>query len=165
MAARGLRVVDTRRTTPLLRALERDAVVTGGAHNHRFALYDGVLIKDNHIAAAGGVWAAISRARRSVHHLVRVQVEVSTLEQLFEALDAGVDAVLLDNMDDDQLAEAIAVIRGSESAQHVVIEASGNMTAERLGRISELDLDVVSMGGLIHQARWVDLSMSVEAVD
>lgn len=160
--AGGLKVVDTRKTTPLHRALERGAVVVGGGHNHRFALYDGVLIKDNHIKAAGGITAAVHRARRKVHHLLRVQCEVTTLAELNEALDAGVDAVLLDNMDDATMAEAIRIVRADADSQAVQIEASGNMTAERLVRVRDLGLDLVSVGGLIHQARWADLSMNID---
>lgn len=160
--AGGLKVVDTRKTTPLHRALERAAVCVGGGHNHRFALYDGVLIKDNHIKAAGGITAAVIRARRRVHHLLRVEVEVTTLAELNEALDAGADAVLLDNMDEATMAEAVRIVRADATTQAVLIEASGNITAERLVRIRELGLDLVSVGGLIHQARWADLSMNID---
>jgi nicotinate-nucleotide pyrophosphorylase (carboxylating) len=155
--AGALRVVDTRKTTPLLRALEKAAVVHGGGHNHRFALYDAVLIKDNHITAAGGVRAAISATRQAASGL-DIQVEVETLDQLREAIDAGADAVLLDNMNNDQLAAAIAVAGG-----RVMVEASGNMNAERIASLQHHGLDRVSMGGLIHQARWVDLSMTLQA--
>src|SRR5690606_21903021 len=100
-----------RKTTPLWRDLEKAAVRHGGGHNHRFGLFDGVLIKDNHIAACGGVAAAVERVRAEVHHLVRVEVEVERLDQLAEALGAGADGVLLDNMDDAAIAEAIAAVR------------------------------------------------------
>lgn len=155
-AAGGLRVLDTRKTTPLHRALEKHAVRCGGAFNHRFGLYDGVLIKDNHIVAAGGVRTAIGRARAHAHHLLRVECEVETLGQLHEALDAGADAILLDNMDDATLAEAVRITAG-----RALLEASGNMTAERIARIRAIGVDCVSMGGLIHQARWADLSMRI----
>ena len=153
------RVVDTRKTTPLWRDLEKAAVRHGGAGNHRFGLFDGVLIKDNHIAACGGVGEAIARARDAVHHLVRIEVEVTHLGQLDEALQAGADAVLLDNMDDATMAAAVRRVR--ETGRSIGIEASGNMTAERMRRIADLGLDLVSMGGLIHQARWADLSLNV----
>lgn len=156
--APGLRVVDTRKTTPLHRALERAAVRTGGAHNHRFALYDGILIKDNHIVAAGGITAAIVAARRAVHHLHKIEVEVEDAAQAAEAVSAGADVLLLDNMSDEAMAVVIAAHRG-----RVLFEASGNITRERLPRLAALGLDLVSMGGLIHQARWVDLSMKIEA--
>ncbi len=163
-AAHGLRVVDTRKTTPLLRALEKDAVRHGGAANHRYALYDGVLIKDNHIVAAGGITPAVRRARAAAHHLLRVEVEVETLGELAEALAAGADVVLLDNMDDATLREAVAMrdAHAVAGGHRVVMEASGNMTAERIARIADIGLDFVSMGGLVHQARWADLSMRID---
>ncbi len=152
-----LKVVDTRKTTPLIRQLERRAVRVGGGGNHRFALYDGILIKDNHIRAAGGVPEAIRRARAHAHHLLRIEIEVETLAELEDALSLGVDAVLLDNMDDATLQEAIRI-----NAGRAILEASGNMDADRIARISSFGLDVVSMGGLIHQATWADLSMKVD---
>ncbi len=155
----GPAVVDTRKTTPLHRALEKYAVRCGGGKNHRFGLFDGVLIKDNHLVAAGGVTTAVQRARAGVHHLVRVQVEVTDLQQLDEALAAGADAVLLDNMDDAGLAAAVARVRAVRP--RVVVEASGNMNPTRIAAIRHLGLDVVSAGGLIHQARWVDLSLDL----
>lgn len=165
-AAPGLRVLDTRKTTPLHRALERRAVVVGGGGNHRFALYDGVLIKENHILAAGGITVAVQRARARAHHLLRIQVEVERLEQIGEALAAGADALLLDNMDDATLAEAVALARhlAREREAPVLLEASGNMRAERLPAVAAAGVDMVSMGGLIHQAPWADLSMRVSAV-
>jgi len=158
-AGGALRVVDTRKTTPLLRALEKYAVRTGGAHNHRYALYDGVLIKDNHVAAVGSLTRAVSRARAAVHHLVRIEVEVATLAQLDEAVKAGADAVLLDNMDDALLRECVAHARALRP--EVILEASGNMTPERIRGLRDAGLDVVSAGGLVHQARWVDLSLDI----
>jgi len=155
----GPRVVDTRKTTPLHRALEKLAVRTGGAANHRFALYDGVLIKDNHITAGGGITAAVHRARAHAHHLVRIEVEVADLDGLREALDAGADAVLLDNMSDEALAEAVRFARARRP--EVLLEASGNMDPTRIAAIRDLGLDFVSAGGLIHQARWVDLSLKI----
>jgi nicotinate-nucleotide pyrophosphorylase (carboxylating) len=153
------RVVDTRKTTPLWRDLEKAAVRHGGGHNHRWGLFDGVLIKDNHIAAVGGVGEAVLRAREAVHHLVRVEVEVSNLTQLREALQAGADGLLLDNMNDAQLVEAVALARSLRP--DAFLEASGNMNAERMKAIAAIGLDVVSMGGLIHQARWADLSLDL----
>ena len=155
--AGALKVVDTRKTTPLLRRLERGAVVTGGGGNHRFALYDGILIKDNHIRAAGGVGEAIRRARAAAHHLLKIEIEVEDLAQLEQALSQGADAILLDNMDDATLAEAVRINEG-----RAVLEASGNMNAERLRSIRDIGLDLVSMGGLIHQATWADLSMKLD---
>lgn len=155
-AAGRVKVVDTRKTTPLHRALEKAAVRHGGGHNHRFGLFDGVLIKDNHIVAAGGLSAAVQRARANAHHLLKVEVEVETLEQLHEALAVGADVVLLDNMDDSTLAEAVRI-----NAGRALLEASGNMDAARITRIRDLGLDFISVGGLIHQARWVDLSLRI----
>ncbi len=163
--AGGLKVVDTRKTTPLHRALERHAVRVGGGANHRFALYDGVLIKDNHLRAAGGVREAVALARANVHHLLRIEVEVCTLDELREALDVRADAILLDNMDDARLAEAVALTRAHPNGVAVLLEASGNMNAERIARLSGLGLDLVSMGGLVHQARWADLSMEIAELD
>jgi len=154
--AGGLKVVDTRKTTPLHRALEKHAVRMGGASNHRFALYDAVLIKENHIRASGSVAEAVSRAQAAVEGRFGVQVEVETLEELEEALKAGADAILLDNMDDATLARAVKA-----NAGRALLEASGGITSERLPMLAGLGLDRVSMGGLIHQARWVDFSMIV----
>jgi nicotinate-nucleotide pyrophosphorylase (carboxylating) len=154
LAGDRMRVVDTRKTTPLMRALERRAVRVGGGHNHRFALYDGILIKENHIRAAGSIAAAVAGARANAHHLTRIEVEVETLEQLHEVLRVGVDVVMLDNMDNETLAEAVHINQG-----RAVLEASGNMTAERLPALDKIGIDIVSIGGLIHQATWADLSM------
>lgn len=154
--AAGLRVVDTRKTIPLMRAPERRAVRLGGGANHRFALYDGVLIKDNHIVAAGGVTAAVRAARAEAHHLLKIEVEVEDADQAREAVAAGADVIMLDNMDDATMAAIIAEHRG-----RALFEASGNMHAERLAGVAAAGVDVVSIGGLIHQARWVDLSLKL----
>ncbi|MFZ5480034.1 MAG: carboxylating nicotinate-nucleotide diphosphorylase [Myxococcota bacterium] len=155
--AAALPVLDTRKTTPLLRALEKAAVRHGGGRNHRMALYDGVMIKDNHIVAAGGIAEAVRRARAHAHPLLKIEVEVESLDELRLALDAGADVVLLDNMDDATLAEAVRVAAGRAK-----LEASGGMTPERVARLAGIGVDWVSMGGLIHRARWVDLSMRIE---
>jgi nicotinate-nucleotide pyrophosphorylase (carboxylating) len=154
-----LKVIDTRKSTPGHRQLEKAAVRAGGAFNHRMGLYDGILIKDNHIAAVGSLATAVARAREHAHHLVRVEVEITDLKQLDEAIAVGVDAFLLDNMDDELLTEAVARIRSVRPTAFV--EASGNMTPERIAGINHLELDAVSCGGLIHQSTWVDLSMTV----
>jgi nicotinate-nucleotide pyrophosphorylase (carboxylating) len=156
----GPRVVDTRKTTPLLRDLEKGAVRAGGGHNHRHALYDGVLVKDNHVAAVGSLTEAVRRARAAAHHLLRVEVEVGTLEQLAEALASGADAILLDNMDDTLLAEAVRRARAAKPG--VILEASGNMTPERIAAIRGFGLDLVSAGGLVHHAPWADLSLKLQ---
>lgn len=155
----GPRIVDTRKTTPLHRHLEKYAVRMGGASNHRSGLYDGVLIKDNHIAAVGSLAEAVRRARQRSHHLVRIQVEARTLAEVDEALGTAADAILLDNMDDETLAEAVR--RARERRPQVVLEASGNMSPQRIASIKDIGLDVVSAGGLVHQARWADLSLKI----
>lgn len=154
-----LRVVDTRKTAPLLREPQRRAVCVGGGANHRFALFDGVLIKDNHIVAAGGIEEAVRRARQAAHHLLRIEVEVESVEDAVRAVDAGADVVMLDNMDDELVGRAIERLRG-----RALFEVSGNITAARLPRLAELGVDVVSIGGLIHQARWADLSLKLTSV-
>lgn len=148
------RVTDTRKTTPGLRALERYAVRCGGGHNHRDDLSSAVLIKDNHIAAAGGVRAAIQRARAHAPHTSRVECEVDTFAQLEEAIDAGADVVLLDNFEDDAVERAIAFTAG-----RAILEASGRITLERIARLGALGVDVISSGALTHSARAVDLGL------
>ncbi len=157
-------VIDTRKTTPGWRALEKHAVKVGGGGNHRMGLFDGVLIKDNHIEAAGGIAAAVARARQHVHHLMKIEVEAGSLAQVQECLEVGADAILLDNMDDALLTASVRTIRAHEQAsgRKVTIEASGNMTLERLPRVAATGVDLVSMGALTHQARSVDLSMKLK---
>ena len=155
----GPAVVDTRKTTPAHRELEKHAVRCGGGRNHRFALYDGVLVKDNHVDAVGSLAEAVRRARAANHHLVRVEVEVRTLAELEQALPTAADALLLDNMDDDTLREAVRRARAARPG--IVLEASGNMSPERIAAIRGFGLDLVSAGGLVHQARWADLSLKV----
>lgn len=150
------RLLDTRKTTPGWRALEKAAVRAGGGGNHRLALGDGVLIKDNHVAACGGVGEAVRRARARASALLRVEAEVTDLAGLEEAIAAGADIVLLDNMDDAALAEAVRLARG-----RVLLEASGNMTLERLPRVAATGVDFVSMGALTHSARAVDVSFEI----
>jgi len=148
------RIVDTRKTTPGLRALERYAVRAGGAHNHREDLSSAVLIKDNHIAAAGGVRVAIERARAYAPHTSRVECEVDRMEQIDEALAAGADVILLDNFDDAALAAAVKRIGG-----RAIVEVSGGVTLERIPRIAAAGVDVISAGALTHSARASDLGL------
>jgi nicotinate-nucleotide pyrophosphorylase (carboxylating) len=155
----GPAVVDTRKTTPLHRDLEKAAVRAGGGRNHRHALFDGVLVKDNHVTAVGSLSEAVRLARAANHHLVRVEVEVGSLDALDEALGTAADAILLDNLDDATLAEAVRRARARKPG--IVLEASGNMDVERIARIRGLGLDLVSVGGLVHQARWADLSLKI----
>jgi nicotinate-nucleotide pyrophosphorylase (carboxylating) len=155
-AVRGekARIVCTRKTTPLLRTVEKYAVRAGGGANHRFGLDDAVLIKDNHVAIAGGVRPAIERARAGVGHLVKIEVEVDTLAQLEEALAAGVDAVLLDNMSLKELREAVAMVAG-----RVVTEASGGVTPETVRAIAATGVDLISVGWLTHSAPALDVGL------
>jgi nicotinate-nucleotide pyrophosphorylase (carboxylating) len=156
VAGTGARITDTRKTTPGLRAIEKYAVRCGGGSNHRFGLDDAVLIKDNHIAVAGGVAVAIRRARAAVGHLVMVEVEVDTLAQLAEALAAGPDAVLLDNMSPATLREAVALIAG-----RCIAEASGGVTLATVRAIAETGVDVVSSGWITHSAPSLDLGLDM----
>lgn len=160
VAAAGpeLRVVDTRKTMPGLRALDRYAVRCGGGHNHRNDLGSGVLIKENHIRAAGSVTAAVTAARAHAPHTVRVECEVETLDQLREGLAAGADSFLLDNMDDATLREAVALV-GPRGQRRISLEVSGNVTLDRLPRLAGIGLDLVSVGALTHSAPSVDLSL------
>ncbi len=149
-----VRLVDTRKTTPGWRVLEKQAVRTGGAFNHRMALYDGVMIKDNHIAVSGGIKPAVETVRKSISHLVKVEVEVSNFEELDEALESGADVIMLDNMSMEDVKRAVGIVGG-----RAMTEVSGNITDENLRTYAESGVDVVSSGALTHQARSVDISM------
>ena len=148
------RIVCTRKTTPGLRAIEKYAVRAGGGSNHRFGLDDAVLIKDNHVAIAGGIRPAIERARAGVGHLVKIEVEVDTLTQLEEALGIGVDAVLLDNMTPHQLGEAVALVAG-----RAITEASGRVTPTTAPAIAASGVDLISIGWLTHSAPILDIGL------
>lgn len=153
----GAHIVCTRKTIPGLRAMQKYAVRAGGGRNHRFGLYDAVLIKDNHIAAAGGVGAAIVAAKRHVGHMVKVETEVTDLDELDEALAAGADIVLLDNMDLVRLAEAVSRCRG-----RAVTEASGGVSLETVREIAATGVDLISVGALTHSAPVLDLGLDFE---
>ena len=148
------RLLDTRKTTPLWRALEKQAVRHGGGTNHRFGLYDGVLVKDNHIAAVGGVREAVRRARQHVTHVLKVEVEVETLQDLEVALEAGADVVLLDNFSLEDLKAAVTLTAG-----RCLLEASGGVTLDRVRAIAETGVDYISCGALTHSARAIDVTM------
>jgi nicotinate-nucleotide pyrophosphorylase (carboxylating) len=150
------RLLDTRKTTPGWRMLEKAAVRAGGGKNHRLALGDGILVKDNHVAACGGVAEAVRRARAHAGALLKIEVEVVDLPGLDAAIVAGADIVLLDNMDDAALAAAV-----KRAAGRVLLEASGNMSLERLPRVSATGVDFVSMGAITHSARAVDISFEL----
>ncbi len=148
------RITDTRKTVPGLRALQKAAVRHGGGHNHRFGLDDAILIKDNHVALAGGVAVALERARAAAGHLVKIELEVDTLAQLREAIALGVDAVLLDNMDLATLREAVRIVEG-----RAVTEASGRVTPETAPGIAETGVDLIAVGWITHSARVLDLGL------
>lgn len=152
-------IVCTRKTTPGLRALEKYAVRAGGGMNHRFALYDAVLIKDNHVAIAGGIAEAIRRAKAGAGHMVKIEVEVDTLAQLREAMQEGVDAVLLDNMMPDQLREAVDIVGG-----RAITEASGRITPATAAVIAASGVDLISVGWLTHSAPTLDIGLDWKAV-
>lgn len=151
------RIVDTRKTTPGLRALERMAVRAGGGHNHREDLSSAVLIKDNHVAAAGGVESAILRCREHAPHTTRIECEVDSLAQLEQALAAKVDIVLLDNFDDAMVEQAVRINQG-----RAILEASGNISIARVAKLAELGVDVISVGALTHSAPSADIGLDWE---
>jgi nicotinate-nucleotide pyrophosphorylase (carboxylating) len=154
-----LRITDTRKTTPGLRSLERYAVRCGGAHNHRDDLGSAILIKDNHIALAGGIEEAIARARRRAPHTSRIEIEVESLEALDRALAAGADIVMLDNFADDAVAEGVRRAKG-----RALVEVSGGVTLERIATLARLGVDVVSVGALTHSAPAADISLELETL-
>src|SRR5712672_4103909 len=158
-AGTGLRICCTRKTTPGLRALEKYAVRCGGGFNHRFGLDDAILIKDNHIAVAGGITAVLRRARAKVGHLVKIEIEVDNLTQLREVLDTGLaDVVLLDNMDIADLSEAVKLAKG-----RVVLEASGGVTQGSIAKIAATGVDYASAGALTHSAPNFDVALDIDA--
>ncbi len=150
-------LVCTRKTTPGLRVLEKYAVRCGGGSNHRFGLDDAVLVKDNHLALAGSIRNAVAAVRERVGHMVKIEVEVDTLEQLREALDERIDAVLLDNMTPEQLTQAVALVSG-----RLLTEASGTITAERIVAVARSGVDLISSGWITHSAPALDFGLDVE---
>ncbi|HID30751.1 MAG TPA: carboxylating nicotinate-nucleotide diphosphorylase [Desulfobacterales bacterium] len=158
VAGSRVRVTDTRKTIPGWRRLEKYAVKVGGAHNHRFGLHDGILIKDNHIAACGGISEAVARIQDDRPHMLRIEVEVSDLNQVKEALDNGVDIIMLDNMDLRDVRRSVKLVNG-----RALVEISGGVTLETLAEIVDAGVDIISVGALTHSARAVDISMRVLA--
>jgi nicotinate-nucleotide pyrophosphorylase (carboxylating) len=156
IAGTRARVIDTRKTTPGLRALEKYAIRMGGGTNHRSGLDDGILIKDNHITAAGGVTAALRAARAGAPHGLRIEIECATIAQVDEALIGGADAILLDNMSIAELADAVRHIRG-----RALVEASGGVTLDTIRAIADTGVDLISVGALTHSAPAVDISMKI----
>ncbi|MEY3011309.1 MAG: hypothetical protein RIT45_44 [Pseudomonadota bacterium] len=155
----GVTILDTRKTLPGFRSLDKYAVRVGGGGNHRSALDAGILLKENHLAAAGGVEPAVRAAKRAASHLLKVEVEIERLDQLQGAIDAGADIVMLDNMSNEQMREAVRF-----GAGRVQFEASGNMTLDRLRGVAETGIDFISIGGLTHTVVAADLSLRIDAV-
>jgi nicotinate-nucleotide pyrophosphorylase (carboxylating) len=155
-------IVDTRKTTPGLRQLEKYAVTVGGGKNHRFGLDDGVLIKDNHIALAGGITEAITSAKKKVGHLHKIEVEISNWAQLREAIEAGADIVLLDNQTPEEAEKLVELSR--QLNPNVLLEASGGMDLDRVRSFAEAGVDLISVGRLTHSAKAVDISFKIQAV-
>ncbi len=149
-----VRIVDTRKTTPGLRGLEKYAVKAGGGHNHRYCLSDGVLIKDNHIKAAGGIKEAINRVRESIPHTIKIEVETETMAQVNEALDAAADIIMLDNMNLDMMKEAVLLIN-----KRALVEASGNVCLDNVYDVAGTGVDIISVGELTHTVKAFDISM------
>jgi len=152
----SVRVVDTRKTTPGLRMLEKYAVLAGGGYNHRYGLYDAVMIKDNHIKVAGGIAQAVAATRQKVSHMVKIEVEVEDLAGVTEALQAKVDVIMLDNMDIHTMEQAIALIGGS-----ALVEASGGINEETIALIAKTGVDIISVGALTHSAQALDISLDI----
>ncbi len=151
-----VQIVDTRKTTPLWRSLEKKAVRDGGGKNHRFGLFDGILIKDNHIAACGGIRAAILKARKASHHLVKIEVEVEDLDQFQEAMAAGADVIMLDNMPPDEVRKAVALSEGK-----VILEASGGINLDNIRKYAAAGVNLISLGTITHSALSVDISLEI----
>lgn len=152
----GVRITDTRKTTPGWRKLEKYAVRMGGARNHRFGLYDGILIKDNHIKACGGITEAVERVRKNQGQFLRVEVEVTDLKEVEEALKSGVDIIMLDNMDMNGIKKSIRVI-----GDRALVEVSGGVSLDSVAELAATGVDIISIGALTHSARAVDISMRV----
>jgi nicotinate-nucleotide pyrophosphorylase (carboxylating) len=159
----GARVIDTRKTTPGMRALEKAAVVAGGGANHRFGLHDMVMIKDNHIAAAGGITAAVEAVRRQNDRGLKVEVETTTLEEVREALSAGADRIMFDNMNWPLMHEAVELVRAADPRPET--EASGGITLETIHAYAETGVDFISIGALTHSAPSLDLSLQLRAAE
>jgi nicotinate-nucleotide pyrophosphorylase (carboxylating) len=150
------KILDTRKTAPGMRLLEKYAVRTGGCRNHRMGLDDGILIKDNHIRCARGIAAAVKKAKERRHHLIKIEVEVTSIKELNEAMEAGADAVLLDNMTDEMIQKAVQAAGGK-----IALEVSGGITLERIKTLSKMGVDYISVGALTHSARAVDISLEI----
>ncbi|MEW9702475.1 carboxylating nicotinate-nucleotide diphosphorylase [Paenibacillus sp. SI8] len=153
------RLVDTRKTTPGHRLLEKYAVRVGGGHNHRFGLYDAVMIKDNHIKGSGGITQAVKAARQQIPHTMKIEVEVENFDQLHEALSAGADIIMLDNMRPEKMKEAVTIIKSK--APHIVVEGSGSVTVQTIKPMAETGIDVISVGRLTYSVSALDISLDL----
>ncbi|MFD0698928.1 carboxylating nicotinate-nucleotide diphosphorylase [Paenibacillus sp. GCM10027628] len=153
------RLVDTRKTTPGHRLLEKYAVRVGGGHNHRFGLYDAVMIKDNHIKGSGGITQAVQAARKQIPHTMKIEVEVENFDQLQEALTAGADIIMLDNMVPEKMKEAVSIIKNK--APHIVVEGSGSVTLQTIKKMAESGVDVISVGRLTYSVAALDISLDL----
>lgn len=153
------RLVDTRKTTPGHRLLEKYAVRVGGGHNHRFGLYDAVMIKDNHIKGSGGITQAVQAARQQIPHTMKIEVEVEDFDQLHEALSAGADIIMLDNMVPVKMKEAVSIIKSK--APHIVVEGSGSVTPQTIKAMAESGVDVISVGRLTYSVAALDISLDL----
>ena len=157
VAGTNASITETRKTLPGLRALEKYAVVCGGGRNHRFNLSDGAMLKDNHIDAYGSLTGAVKALRKKIGHMVKIEVETRTLEELDEALKAGADVIMLDNMDYDTMQEAVRRTNG-----RALLEASGNVTQENIRKVAECGVDIISLGALTHSVKCFDISMRID---
>ena len=158
VAGTNAQITDTRKTLPGLRPLQKYAVTVGGGKNHRYNLSDGAMLKDNHIDAYGGITPAVAALRKKIGHMVKIEVEVRTLEELEEALSAGADIIMLDNMNCEDMTKAVQRVDGK-----VLLEASGNVTAETIRGIAETGVDIISLGALTHSVKCFDISMRISA--
>lgn len=151
-------IADTRKTLPGLRAMQKYAVSVGGGKNHRFNLSDGAMLKDNHIDAYGGITGAVSALREKIGHMIKIEVEVRNICELEEAINAGADVIMLDNMNYEQMTEAVNFTQG-----RVVLEASGNVTLQNIGEIAKTGVDIISLGALTHSVKCFDISMKIQS--
>ncbi len=158
----SVKIVDTRKTTPGLRIFEKYAVRVGGGYNHRFGLFDGLLIKDNHIAASGGLKKAVNLARLNTHHLMKIEAEVKSIKEVKEALSAGVDILMLDNMSIEKMKRAVEIIRSTRPDK--LIEASGNIGIEDVRAVAFTGVDLISIGAITHSAGSADISMRIKSI-
>lgn len=156
VAGTNAKITDTRKTLPGLRPLQKYAVTVGGGRNHRYNLSDGAMLKDNHIDAYGGITPAVEALRQKIGHMVKIEVEVRTLDELQEALETGVEIIMLDNMNCQDMAKAVEITKG-----RALLEASGNVTADNIREIAETGVDIISLGALTHSVKCFDISMRI----